>query len=169
MNTQRKSPPDGVGLNTANSRTSDLSVTDTILNRLDGVRKSGRGYIAKCPAHGDKNASLSISEADNGNCLIHCFAGCPALSIVQALGLEMADLYQRRITEHMTPQERAQARQSAKQAGMLAALYVLALEIEIILIGGFASIAGTVTVPDLERMALAVRRVQDIKAVLHGR
>jgi hypothetical protein len=166
MNTQRKSPPSGVGFN---SNPSGLSPLEIILNRLDGVRKSGKGHICRCPAHSDRSASLSITEADNGNALIHCFAGCSALSIVQALGLEMADLYPRRITENMSALERTQARQAAKHAGILAALGVLALEVEIILIGGFASIAGTVTVPDLERMAIAVKRIQDIKAVLHGR
>lgn len=164
-----KENPRGLGVGFDKSQESGLTPLNVILNRLDGIRKSGKGYICKCPAHADRSPSLSISEVADGRILLKCWAGCSALSVVQALGLELSDLFPKRISADMTPQERTQARQSAKITGVLAALGVLAFEIEIILIGGFASIAGTVTVPDLERMVLAVNRIQDIKAVLRDR
>jgi hypothetical protein len=34
-----------------------------LLSRLQGVRKSGRGWQAKCPSHEDRHASLSVGEA----------------------------------------------------------------------------------------------------------
>jgi hypothetical protein len=60
-----------------------------ILSRLRGVRHSGGGYTAFCPAHDDrKTPSLSIREGENGKVLLHCFggAGCSYRQIVEALG-----------------------------------------------------------------------------------
>ena len=64
-----------------------------ILQRLNKVKKSGRGYIALCPCHQDKNPSLSISQADDGRVLICCFAGCCTKDILNSLGLNWRDLY----------------------------------------------------------------------------
>ena len=65
-----------------------------MLTRLDNVRSLGGGKaIARCPAHDDRTPSLSISEAENGNVLIRCFAGCPVESVVAAIGLHMSDLF----------------------------------------------------------------------------
>lgn len=61
---------------------------DTILSQLPHVRQSGRGWIALCPAHDDRSPSLSVGEADDGKILLHCFAGCQYLDILEALGLE---------------------------------------------------------------------------------
>lgn len=47
---------------------------DGLVRELDGKR-SGNGYLCKCPLHDDKAASLSLSE-DNGELLWNCFAGC---------------------------------------------------------------------------------------------
>ena len=59
--------------------------------RLHGKRTAG-GWIARCPAHDDKNPSLSIGAADDGRVLLKCFAGCDFAAIVGALGLTAADL-----------------------------------------------------------------------------
>jgi hypothetical protein len=56
---------------------------ETIAHELGGKR-AGSGYIAKCPAHDDKNPSLSISER-NGKLLVHCFAGCDQQDVIDAL------------------------------------------------------------------------------------
>jgi 5S rRNA maturation endonuclease (ribonuclease M5) len=47
-------------------------------------RKSGAGYVASCPAHEDRNPSLSLTERD-GKILAHCHAGCDQKSVVAAL------------------------------------------------------------------------------------
>ena len=65
---------------------------DELLSRLESVRKSGANITARCPAHQDDAPSLSVKESD-GKILIKCFAGCPAESIVAALGLELTDLF----------------------------------------------------------------------------
>jgi len=66
---------------------------DLILSKLGGVRRSGTGYMARCPAHDDKHPSLKIDQAD-GKILLHCFAGCRVEDIVGALGVEMGNLFE---------------------------------------------------------------------------
>ena len=70
-----------------------MSVED-VLVRLDGVHRGGRPgqYEARCPAHDDRHASLSIGIGRRGQTLIHCHAGCNPNEIVYALGLTLADL-----------------------------------------------------------------------------
>ena len=65
---------------------------EEFLERLAGVQKSGGGWVACCPAHGDSNPSLSISESGN-RILVHCHAGCSAAAIVESMGLKMKDLF----------------------------------------------------------------------------
>jgi hypothetical protein len=55
--------------------------------------KSGSGWKTCCPAHNDKNPSLSVGERDDGQVLLNCYAGCSKKSIVDAASLEMADLF----------------------------------------------------------------------------
>ena len=66
---------------------------EDVLQRLEGVRPHGAGkWSAQCPAHQDKNPSLSIGE-EADRILLHCFACCDNRDIVAALGLTMADLF----------------------------------------------------------------------------
>ena len=69
-----------------------IKTIGNFLGLLEGVRQSGDGYIARCPAHEDHNPSLSIKEA-GGKILLHCFTGCRTEDIAGALGLEMSDLF----------------------------------------------------------------------------
>lgn len=62
------------------------------VSRLPGAKKAGAGYSARCPAHDDKRASLSIRQGDKG-ILLKCHAGCGVREILGKLGLKMADLY----------------------------------------------------------------------------
>jgi putative DNA primase/helicase len=48
---------------------------------------------AQCPAHEDKEPSLSITEKDDGQVLLHCQAGCPIEDVLAALHLSKADLF----------------------------------------------------------------------------
>lgn len=66
----------------------------TLLDRLDGVKSTGRGrFIACCPAHADKRPSLSICETDDGVILLKCWVGCSAAEIVSAVGLNLSALF----------------------------------------------------------------------------
>ena len=64
-----------------------------VLERLEGVRRSGKKFIARCPSHHDKTPSLSITEGRYERVLLHCFAGCEPEAIVNAMGLSMSDLF----------------------------------------------------------------------------
>lgn len=66
---------------------------ENFLDRLDGVQPNGTGWMARCPAHDDRKASLSIHEGDDGRILLRCFAGCEPSEIVAALDLELRDLF----------------------------------------------------------------------------
>ena len=69
-----------------------------ILPRFSGVRKTGNGYIAKCPTHEDKHQSLALAEGD-GRTLLNCFAGCTADVIIASIGLRWSDLFDKAITK----------------------------------------------------------------------
>ncbi len=75
-----------------------MSPYDNITSRLVGFRKTGaaRG-TAKCPAHKDRHASLSVREFETGAVGLHCFAGCDVEAVVASLGLRMEDLFPSRL------------------------------------------------------------------------
>lgn len=142
-----------------------------LLDRLDNPRKYGQGYRAACPAHdGTSSSSLSIREADDGRVLLHCFAGCGALDVVQSLGLELKDLFERPITANMTDEEKRRLRQLAKQDQWKAAINYLPLEVSIVGIAAEDMANGKpLSKPDLKRLVLASKRIRSAKAVLCDR
>ena len=56
-----------------------------IATALPKNRRNGRGWVACCPAHADKNPSLSIDESRDGKVLLHCHAGCEQEDVIDAL------------------------------------------------------------------------------------
>jgi hypothetical protein len=68
---------------------------DRILSHLKTPTRTANGYLAHCPAHEDKEKSLSISTGDDGRVLLKCFAGCTVKEIVKSMRLEMRDLFPR--------------------------------------------------------------------------
>jgi len=62
---------------------------ETIAGALVG-RRSGSEWMARCPAHDDREPSLSLRDADDGRILVRCHAGCDQLRVIselRALGL----------------------------------------------------------------------------------
>jgi hypothetical protein len=59
----------------------------TLLDRLDGVKRKGNQWMALCPHHNDRRPSLSIGVRDNGKLLINCLAGCATEDVLVDLGL----------------------------------------------------------------------------------
>ncbi len=55
-----------------------------IARALGNPRRNGDGWLARCPAHDDKNPSLSLKN-HNGRILVHCHAGCSQEAVVAAL------------------------------------------------------------------------------------
>jgi 5S rRNA maturation endonuclease (ribonuclease M5) len=64
-----------------------------VLDRLSGVRSSNGSHVALCPAHDDRQQSLSVSEGDDGRALLHCHAGCTTDDVLAAVKLELTDLF----------------------------------------------------------------------------
>jgi hypothetical protein len=69
------------------------SVYSEIISRLSAVRpQRGGGATARCPAHDDREPSLSVKIGDHA-VVLHDFGGCSAQSIVASIGMTMADLF----------------------------------------------------------------------------
>src|SRR5262249_44667951 len=68
---------------------------DSFLRNFAKIRRTkGGGYQARCPAHPDKVASLSISRGKNDDrWVLKCFAGCDVDAILAAVGLKKSDLF----------------------------------------------------------------------------
>ena len=60
--------------------------------RFAGVSWRGsNSFQAKCPCHDDKQASLTVSDGDNG-IVLYCHSGCITENILQAIGLSFSDI-----------------------------------------------------------------------------
>ena len=71
-----------------------MEPVELLLSRLEHVRANRNGtWVARCPAHDDRSPSLSIATGDDGKVLLHCFAGCGAADVVEAIGLELSSLF----------------------------------------------------------------------------
>lgn len=74
------------------------SPVERLIERLEGVRRGATGWMAKCPAHEDRQASLSLTEGDDGRALVYCHAGCATEAVLAALQLTEADLFERKLS-----------------------------------------------------------------------
>lgn len=80
--------------------------TSELLSRLNKVKKTGnKQWQACCPAHNDRNPSLSITEKD-GKILLHCFTGCTSDDICNALQLKQSDLFLNSAPTYKTTQKK---------------------------------------------------------------
>ena len=57
---------------------------ETLARTLGGCR-SGRTWLACCPAHDDREPSLAIRDGDDGRVLVHCHAGCDQRDVIDVL------------------------------------------------------------------------------------
>jgi hypothetical protein len=107
---------------------------EPLLQRLDGVQKSGTGWRAKCPACGGHSRKVSITEVV-GKVLLHCFGGCEAVDVLTAVGLTWADVMPPRHWP-ASPDERRRARRAIREVGWSSALSQLAYAAKVILFAG---------------------------------
>jgi DNA-binding Lrp family transcriptional regulator len=80
-----------------------MSPLDLLTSKLNNVKKTTNGLTAKCPAHDDRQNSLSLSEGKDGRALIHCFTGCSPENVVKAVGLKITDLYPQEQKSYLYP------------------------------------------------------------------
>lgn len=64
-----------------------------LLAKFPDAKHQGEGWAAKCPAHDDHRASLSIGTGADGRVLLHCHAGCTLDAILAAVNLVKRDLF----------------------------------------------------------------------------
>ena len=69
-----------------------------VLDRLEQVTGGVGKWMACCPAHNDKSPSLAVSEGDD-RVLVHCFAGCETTDVTAAIGLNVADLFYKKLAD----------------------------------------------------------------------
>ena len=66
---------------------------ETFLSRLDRVRhQTGGQYEARCPAHHDQIASLSVREGEHSSIVLTCHAGCDTKDVLAAMFLNFHDI-----------------------------------------------------------------------------
>jgi putative DNA primase/helicase len=76
-----------------------MSAIESVLRAVEQItdrapkRVGEDRWMALCPAHDDRNPSLSIREA-RGKALVHCFAGCSTEAVLEALRLRWTDLFE---------------------------------------------------------------------------
>jgi hypothetical protein len=134
-----------------------------LLERLAGVRQTGEGrWLARCPAHEDRRASLSVRELDDGRVLVHDFAGCSVEAVLSATGLEFADLFPPRPMEHAP-----RARQAYPAVDVLNAIADEAAVVA--LIAGDLQRRRRVSPQDLERLRVAAERIRAARELAIGR
>ena len=73
-----------------------MSSTERILEALREhgyePKRSGNGWMCRCPGHPDRSQSFSIGTGEDGRALVNCFAGCETADVLAAIALEMRDL-----------------------------------------------------------------------------
>jgi 5S rRNA maturation endonuclease (ribonuclease M5) len=65
---------------------------ELVLGKLDDVRQHGGYWMARCPAHDDNKASLSVARGTEQPVVFKCHAGCDRDVILDALGLSLTDV-----------------------------------------------------------------------------
>jgi hypothetical protein len=70
-----------------------LTPIEFLLAKLPDAKKAGNGWAARCPAHEDNKASLSVAEGDDGTALLRCHAGCTTSAILSTIGMTLGDLF----------------------------------------------------------------------------
>lgn len=127
---------------------------ETLLNRLTKVKRNGNGsWMACCPNHADKTASLAIKDLDDGRVIINCFAGCDTYSILNSVGLDWADL----MPEKLDGQVYKPIKQLFNSSD---ALRIVRFETQIVLYAAFKVSKGQpINEEDLERLKLSMQRI----------
>jgi len=101
-------------MKTATVEPTGLSRIAEFIARLDRVRKTKDGWTSRCPAHEDRNPSLSVSVGDGGRIIACCHAGCSIESIAAAIGWTVRDLFP--AEENASTNRRPRSPRKAKRA-----------------------------------------------------
>lgn len=139
-----------------------------LLSRLARVRRTAGGWRADCPnpVHAHVQGSLSITEAEDGRVLLHCFACSDTYAVLAAVGLELADLFPERIKDP-SPEAVMRSRDLAKRSRWEVALSILEREATVVLIAAsFVRNGQLLSDSDDDRLLIAIQRIDDARMVL---
>lgn len=132
------------------------------LARLSGVKSTGSDrWIARCPAHEDRDPSLAVRQVSDGRILAHCFAGCDIHAICGAVGLAVSDLFPEPLTREKVPPIRA-------PFSAIEALMCLRRESAVVALAA-SDLALGKPVTEVDRLVLAAERIADAVEAVHGR
>lgn len=129
-----------------------------ILSRLAGVKKTtASSWMSQCPAHPDRDPSLSIREGRDGKVLLHCFAGCETDSVLAAIGMDLRDLFPS--GEGTIYAERIDL--TRRQWAIRKALHFIEREMMIVALAGEDFLAGRpLNDADRSRLAEAIAKIR---------
>ena len=122
--------------------------SNVIIGRLDDLKATGLDqWRARCPYHQGKSRSLAIKYVD-GAWLIHCFGGCESLDIVQSVGLNLSDLYDKTDDHRSAPVARYYRDHKSARDTLEAAQ----VPITVMMMGVNSMLEGTLTADGFDEM-----------------
>ncbi|WP_092409753.1 hypothetical protein [Dokdonella immobilis] len=129
------------------------------------MRQYGNGWRADCPVGHSSRGTLAIRVGDDGRVLMRCHACIDVHPVLDALGMELADLFPARMeASAWSPRER---REAVTMADWRAALSVLGTEATVIEVAAAAIGRGDMLDDgDIERVHLAAQRIHGAREVL---
>lgn len=136
---------------------------EILLQRLDKVKRTGPDrWIASSPTRTDKTPSLAIRELPDGRILLHDFGGDSVAEILDAIGLQMQDLFPAR------PQAGQQHRER-NPFSAIDALRCLAFEARLVHLALTDHLQGNpITQADVDRLEISRDRiVEALNVVTH--
>ena len=133
-----------------------MNIVEQLLSRLDRVKGKNGAWTASCPAHKDKSPSLAIRQTPDGTVLLKCFAGCTASEVVNAVGMDLVDLFPPRNDEH----HHRQVKPAFYATDLLRIISFEALLLSVA--ASDISNGKQVTNSDVQRIKLAGERIQEV-------
>ena len=136
-----------------------MNIND-FLGYFEKSYRSGKDeYQCLCPAHNDRTASLSIKNLSDGRILIHCFAGCAANDILEAVGLTFDDIVPKRLGDF---------KPVSKPFNPYAVLKAISNETLLVALAGLELSNGkTLPQEDKDRLMIAVNRLREAYQICH--
>lgn len=139
---------------------------ELVLSHAHDVQRQGHDKAVARACPDSKHRNVSIARGADGRVLLKSWTGRSVEELCSLWGLTVGDLFPPRPRD-LNPQEQAAMRQAAKQAGWSAALGVLSREALVVAIAaGYVEDGEALTSDDRGRLTLAIRRIDDAKAVL---
>ena len=139
-----------------------MSKIENLLSGLQKLTPRGPGrWIACCPAHDDRNPSMTIRLIEDGRILLHCFAECGINEILAALNLSIEALF----PEHLPNDAYRPVRMPANPSDILACCATDSMFLAVCAID--MARGDTITENDKSSILDAARRLQD--AANYGR